>query len=164
MTQSNPALKWLAEVQALQRQIGELQQERERAYESADNWRKLYDQEAQQRRRDAAIAAGKLERLQKDISDLRMADRAADVEADRSVNLEGDRPTDKNIAQSDSQSQQLRQLKAELEAAKQECQQLQTQVEAERAAHAQTRNSLTAALGDAVDLLSKERAAGNLEK
>jgi len=159
MTQPNPA-QWLAEVQALQRQIGELQQERERAYESANNWRKLYDQEAQQRRRDAAIAAGKLERLQKDISDLRMAD----VEGDRAVDIEGDHPTDKNIAQPDSQSQQLRQLKADLEVAKQERQQLQTQIETERAAHAQTRNSLTAALGDAVDLLSKERAAANLEK
>lgn len=153
MTQPNPA-QWLAEVQALQRQVSELQQERERAYESANNWRKLYDQEAQQRRRDAAIAAGKIERLQKDISDLRTETKAA---------TGGSPKAQLPIQPLDSQdvqlNQQLNRIKAELDAAKQECERLQTQIEAERAEHAQTRNSLTAALGDAVDLLSKERAA-----
>ncbi|MEM8503295.1 MAG: hypothetical protein AAF716_09105 [Cyanobacteria bacterium P01_D01_bin.1] len=159
MTQPNPA-QWLAEVQALQRQIGELQQERERAYESANNWRKLYDQEAQQRRRDSAIATGKIERLQKDISDLREAAREADTDGGPTDGS----PTVQSLTQSDAQILELTQLKASLETAEQECKQLQTQIETERVAHAQTRNSLTAALGDAVDLLSKERAAANLEK
>ncbi|MBE9060647.1 hypothetical protein [cf. Phormidesmis sp. LEGE 11477] len=154
MTQPNAA-QWLAEVQALKRQVSELQQERERAYDSANNWRKLYDLEAQQRRRESAIAAGKIERLQKDLSDL------------RSANAEGDRSAAATIASSISSNEkgtQLSQLQSELAAAQQECKRIQSQLETEQAEHTKTRNSLTAALGDAVDLLSKERTAANLEK
>lgn len=156
MNQPNPA-QWLAEVQALQRQVAELQRERERAYDSANNWQKLYDQEAQQRRRDDAIATGKIERLQRDLSNLRMAAKEADIEDTRPTTPDHKDP-------SGAQSSQLTKLKAELKATRQECKQLQAQIEAERAEHVKTRNSLTAALGDAVDLLSKERAAANLEK
>lgn len=156
MTQPNPA-QWLAEVQTLQRQISELQQERERAYESASNWRKLYDQEAQQRRRDAAIATGKIERLQKDLSDLRTANRLSNADSRLAA-----QDAAQDVDEAGGQNPQVAQLNAALAAAKQECQQLHTQIEAERAAHAQTRNSLTAALGDAVDLLSKERSTERL--
>ena len=155
MTQPNAA-QWLAEVQALQRQINELQQERERAYESADNWRKLYDLEAQQRRRDSAIANGKIERLQKDLSDLRAANAP-----DMNPNGQRDRSAPPDPTLAERQTPQLAQLQSELSAARQECGRLQTQLDAERTEHTQTRNSLTAALGDAVDLLSKERATAN---
>ncbi len=156
MTQPNAA-QWLAEVQALQRQLGELQQERERAYESADNWRKLYDLEAQQRRRDSAIAAGKIERLQKDLGDLRAANtQTTNTQSGDLTAVHSDSPG--------GQTSQLTQLQFELSAVKQECERLQAQLETEQSAHTQTRNSLTAALGDAVDLLSKERAAAHSEK
>ncbi|MGB3789921.1 MAG: hypothetical protein WA949_18065 [Phormidesmis sp.] len=158
MTQSNAA-QWLAEVQALQRQIGELQQERERAYESADNWRKLYDSEAQQRRRDSAIATGKIERLQKDLSDLRAVSTP-----NTQTNTRSDRAAAVDLDNPDAQATQVTQLQFELSTAREECERLQAQLETERADHTQTRNSLTAALSDAVDLLSKERAAANPEK
>ena len=51
-------------------------------------------------------------------------------------------------------------LQAELIAAKKQCEQLKSRLSAEQAEHAQTRESLTAALGDVVDLLAKERSAG----
>ncbi len=162
MTQPNAA-QWLAEVQALQRQIGELQQEREQAYKSADNWRKLYDSEAQQRRRDSAIATGKIERLQKDISDLRAAN-TSNTQTTAQTTAQSDRPAAVDLSNPDGQTSQLAQLRSELSSARQECERLQAQLETERADHTQTRNSLTAALGDAVDLLSRERPAANLEK
>ncbi|MEO1446542.1 MAG: hypothetical protein AAFV46_09950, partial [Cyanobacteria bacterium J06635_11] len=59
------AAEWLTEVQSLQRQVGELQQARDRAYASADNLRQLYDAEAQQHRRDVEAANQKIERLKK---------------------------------------------------------------------------------------------------
>ncbi|MGD1899524.1 MAG: hypothetical protein ACFB16_21580 [Phormidesmis sp.] len=61
---SDNVANWLAEVRSLQQQIKALQQEREQAYSSADNWRKLYEGEAQQRRRDAAESRRKIEQLQ----------------------------------------------------------------------------------------------------
>ncbi|MEO1385772.1 MAG: hypothetical protein AAFV85_00190 [Cyanobacteria bacterium J06634_6] len=41
--------------------------------------------------------------------------------------------------------------------AKKECDRLKSLLKAEQAEHEKTRESLTAALGDAVDLLTKER-------
>ena len=61
---SQNAAQWLAEVQSLQRQVRSLQAERDKAYASADNWRKLYESEGQQRRRDAEKHAQKLQSLQ----------------------------------------------------------------------------------------------------
>ncbi len=44
--------EWIAEVHRLQQQVTELRQQRDQAYNSAANWQRLYDREAQQRRQD----------------------------------------------------------------------------------------------------------------
>ncbi|MEB3251404.1 MAG: hypothetical protein VKO01_04625 [Cyanobacteriota bacterium] len=46
--------EWIAEVHRLQQQVTELRQQRDKAYNSAANWQRLYDREAQQRRQERA--------------------------------------------------------------------------------------------------------------
>ncbi len=144
---SQDVTQWVAEVRSLQRQIAELQQESDQAYASADNWRNLYEAEAQQRRREAATAASKIERLRQDIAELQFL-AAADLGATTMPDTDA------------QQSLSVEQLQAQLAAAKKQHVQLKAMLTAEQTQHAQTRESLTAALGDAVDLLAKERLTG----
>ncbi|MEO0769901.1 MAG: hypothetical protein AAFY72_10785, partial [Cyanobacteria bacterium J06649_4] len=46
-------------------------------------------------------------------------------------------------------------------ASQEQCEQLKSAIDNEKAEHKKTRDSLTAALSDAVDLLAKERLAAN---
>ncbi|WP_121969097.1 hypothetical protein [Leptolyngbya sp. BC1307] len=144
---SQDVTQWVAEVRSLQRQIAELQQESDQAYASADNWRNLYEAEAQQRRREAATAASKIERLQQDIAELQFL-----ASADLGATTMPDTDAQQRLS--------VEQLQAQLADAKKQHFQLKAMLTAEQTQHAQTRESLTAALGDAVDLLAKERLTG----
>ena len=46
--------RWLTEIRTLQQQLEAARQERDQAYQSAANWRQLYDAEAKQRRAEVA--------------------------------------------------------------------------------------------------------------
>ena len=136
--------QWLAEIQSLQRQIAELKEERSQAYSSVDNWRNAYDAEAQQRRRDTEMYKRKIEQLQQTIESLQSPSEAgSDLTAAELSRIQG--------------NQSVEQLQAALIAARGECDRLKKKLEAEEAEHINTRESLTAALGDAVDLLSKDK-------
>ncbi len=137
-------VQWLAEIQSLQRQVAELKQERDLAYDSADNLRSLYDAEAQQRQRESLAATHKTEQLQKALD----AFQATPTETSERFSAE---------ISSVQNIRSIEQLQAQLIAAKKQCEQLKALLKAEQTEHAQTRESLTAALGDAVDLLAKER-------
>lgn len=136
--------QWLAEIQSLQQQVAELQKECDRAYASADNLRQLYDAEAQQRRKESETHTRQVNKLKKALADLQspQAGDAAQMQTE--------------ITRVRS-NRSVEQLQAQLISAKQQCEQLKTMLTDEQTAHAQTRESLTAALGDAVDLLTKER-------
>ena len=136
---------WLAEVQSLQHKVAELQQARSRAYASADNLRKLYESEAVQRQRDAAAAQQKIENLQHRLAELQSSDgKESEKLSAETASIQG------NCS--------IEQLQAQLVTAKRQSEQLKTRLQEEQAEHAKTRESLTAALGDAVDLLAKERS------
>ncbi len=136
--------QWLAEIQSLQQQIAELKKERSQAYSSVDNWRNAYDAEAQQRRRDTEMYQTKVNQLEQSLIDIQEASQASGgVSAAELAKIQS--------------SQSVDQLQGELIAAKRMCDRLKNELQAEQAEHLNTRESLTAALGDAVDLLSKER-------
>lgn len=138
--------QWLAEVRSLQRRVAELQQECEQAYASADNWRNLYEAEAQQRRRDNATATGKIGQLKQNLAEI------------QSLPAEDAGPLTSEALTSESDAHpSIERLQAQLQAAQKQQQQLKVLLTNEQTQHAQTRESLTAALGDAVDLLAKER-------
>jgi len=141
---SQNVTQWLAEIQALKQQLADAQQEREQAYTSAANWQRLYETEAQQRRSEVTLARQKIEALSQEIQQLKgtlQADaEAGTIGAERQAELESLSPTE---------------LKERLVAVLAERDRLAQALEAEQANHAQTRKSLTTALGDAIDMLSK---------
>lgn len=139
--------QWLAEIKHLQQKVAETCQERDEAYAGAANWRKLYEREAQQRRTDANLAAQTIEALKAELTELQRLPQAKD----------------KMLVDVSAMQQQVdrldgAELKQKLLDLMVECDRLSQTLKAEQESHTQTRNSLTIALGDTVDLLTKERA------
>ena len=153
MSEGNVA-QWLAEVRSLQHQVKMLQKEREEAYGSADNWRKLYESEAQQRRKDDAASRRKIDKLQQGLTESNRTDSGET--AQRQTGQGASHQLEADIAAIKG-TQSVQALQAQLIATNRQCAQLKERLEAEQTEHEQTRVSLTAALGDAVDLLAKER-------
>ncbi|MEM6448733.1 MAG: hypothetical protein AAF703_00295 [Cyanobacteria bacterium P01_D01_bin.105] len=141
--------QWLAEIKALQQQVAELTQERDRAYASADNLRNMYEAEAKQRQREAIAAQRKIEKLKQTVIALQSPDEATST-GELSGRLKS------NITAIES-NRSVESLQTQLVESKKRCEHLKGLFEAEQAEHAKTRQSMTAALGDAVDLLAKER-------
>lgn len=141
--------QWLAEVKALQQQVAKLAEERDRAYASADNLRSMYDAESQQRQRDAIAAQRKIEKLKQTVIALQTPDDAV-ATGELSGRLKADITAIQN-------NRSIESLQAQLVESKKQCERLKNRLEAEQAEHEKTRQSMTAALGDAVDLLAKER-------
>ncbi len=150
--------QWLAEIKTLQRQLTETCQERDAAYSSATNWRKLYETEAQQRRVEAQQLKQKINQLQTEIdrfngqsfpngSNVADLKGGADPEAIRQQVAQLHNPAD---------------LQAKLTETLVRCERLSQALKAEQLDHAKTRKNLTTALGDAIDILSKE-APSSLE-
>jgi hypothetical protein len=139
--------QWLNEIRALQTQLAEAHQERDQAYKSASNWRSLYETEAKQRRMDAKLARQQLEALQMELE--QRQDRRYVTEYSNTALGE---------LKTELQSLSIEELRQRLVQAMIECDRLGQALRTEQANHVQTRNSLTTALGDAVDTLSKERA------
>lgn len=138
--------QWLAEIKSLQRQLAEMRQERDEAYKSAANWRRLYDTEAQQRRTEAKLFQQTIDYLRSELARLQGSESA---QSKNHLN-----PTE--IAQEIEQLG-MAELKARLVEVTLECDRIRQSLQAEQVHHAQTRKSLTTALGDAVDQLTKER-------
>lgn len=146
--------KWLAEIQALKQQLLEQQRDRDVAWESSQKWRKLYNTEAEQRRTDAHLA-------QQAIASLK-------IELHKLKGLEGgvlaDGQTTTEITQEIEQIQSVQELQAKLIAVTKERDRLLQALKTEQENHAQTRKSLTTALGDAIDSLARQRAGTEAQK
>jgi len=146
---SQDVRQWLLEIKALQQKLVEVNQERDQAYASAANWRKLYETEAQQRRTEARLAQQQIEMLKAELQRLQQLPQpAANNELAQFA-----------IQEQLEQLQNPLEIKETLAKALIECDRLAQSLKAEQADHAQTRRSLTTALGDTVNLLAKERAA-----
>lgn len=132
---SDNITQWLTEIRNLQRQLADVQKERDQALASAANWRRLYETEADQRRM-AVSAASDDDRPQ------------AASKADRTEDLP---PEVESACQEVSTITSLETLQSRLQEAIRLCHTVRQQLTAERVAHAQTRQTLTTALGDAFD-------------
>lgn len=138
---SQDLTQWIAEVRTLQRQLADTRRERDQAHNSAANWRRLYENEARQRRQETEHHQTQLEELTQRLLD----QQRTQAEANGLV---------ADLGQADS----FNDLQQQLTALVQRCQQLAESLEAERQAHTCTRQSLTAALGDTFDLLKGHQA------
>jgi hypothetical protein len=139
--------QWLAEIRSLQQKLAEARQERDDAYKSAANWRKLYETEANQRRTEANLAQQKIAALEAELQEARAASQPISDQPIRTLTVQ------QKIEQLD-----LTELRQMLIKTTLECDRLTRALKEERENHLQTRNGLTAALGDTVELLTKERA------
>jgi hypothetical protein len=139
--------QWLTEVQTLRQQVAHLQQERDAAWESSEKWRKLYNTEAEQRRTDAQLSKQAIASLQAQIQRLQGIE-AAEL---------NDGAATAAIEQEIAQIKSTEELKAKLMAVIKERDRLQQALKNEQDEHAQTRKSLTTALGDAIDSLTRQR-------
>jgi hypothetical protein len=142
--------QWLAEIQALKQQLTEQQRDRNAAWESAEKWRKLYNTEAEQRRTDANLSRQALTSLK--------------VELQKLQGIEGEILTDAKVTtaikQEIAQIQSVEELQVKLITVTKERDRLLQALKTEQENHAQTRKSLTTALGDAIDSLARERTRG----
>ncbi|YAF98213.1 MAG: hypothetical protein AB3A66_11405 [Nodularia sp. CChRGM 3473] len=142
--------QWLAEIQTLKQQLIEQQRDRDAAWESAEKWRKLYNTEAEQRRTDAHLAQQAIASLKAEIYQLKGLESG--------ILVDGKAKTD--AQQEIKQIQSIEDLQAKLIAVMTERDRLLQALKTEQDNHAQTRQSLTTALGDAIDSLARERAEG----
>jgi len=133
--------RWLTEIRTLQQQLEAARQERDQAFQSAANWRKLYDAEAKQRRAEVEALRATEATLRTELTTLRSHHTDA-IAAELENHLDG------------SNLQTVEGLRKELVKALQTCDRLQKALEAEKRDHAQTRQDLTAALGEAIDALN----------
>ncbi|WP_071191142.1 hypothetical protein [Trichormus sp. NMC-1] len=151
--------QWLAEIQALKQQMTELQQKRDEAWESSQKWRQLYNTESEQRRADARMYQQAIAKRSEGI---------ASVKAEL-LNLQGidalksTDATNTAIEPEITQLTSVEEVKAKLIFLTKERDRLLQALKTEQDNHAQTRKSLTTALGDAIDSLAKARA-GNIKQ
>lgn len=132
--------RWLTEIRTLQQQLASAREDRDQAYQSAASWRQLYDAEAKQRREDVESLQATIATLRTELDTLR-AHREDAVTAVIEEQLD---VTDIHTVEG---------LRAELIKALQSCDRLQKALQAEKADHAETRQTLTSALGEAIDVM-----------
>jgi uncharacterized coiled-coil DUF342 family protein len=147
--------QWINEIKTLQQKLAEALKERDGANESISKWRQLYNTEAIQRRDEVRQAEETIAELKATIDGLQQHSLAI-PEENEAVEVE----------QKIERIQSLDELRAlaietvrERDRALQEVQRLKEALEKERSDRQQTRKTLTAALGDAVELLTKAKTS-----
>ncbi|BAZ37186.1 hypothetical protein NIES4101_31070 [Calothrix sp. NIES-4101] len=141
--------QWLTEIQALKQQVAEAMTQRDEAWESAEKWRKLYNTESEQRRSDSQLLQQEVATLKAEIKKIKGIDETVLPDGDTNAAIQTE------ISQIDS----LQELQTKLIAVTKERDRLLMALKTEQENHSQTRKSLTTALGDAIDSLTKERTA-----
>lgn len=141
--------QWLSEIQALKQQVTDAIAQRHEAWESAEKWRKLYNTESEQRRSDSQLLQQEIATLKAELHKIKGIDETILPDADTNTAIHTE------VAQIES----LQELRVKLVAITKERDRLLLALKTEQENHSQTRKSLTTALGDAIDSLTKERTA-----
>lgn len=150
---SHDVSQWIAEIQALREQVAEAQRDRDTALETATKWSELYNTEAEQRRKETKLSQEMIESLKAEIQQLKAG-----------ITLKSDDTLDVSaISQEVEQLQSVTQLQQKLIEVTIAREQLTKALKAEQESHINTRQSLTTALSDMVDLLTKHPAGDNAE-
>jgi len=139
--------QWLTEIKALKQQLSEMQQDLNAVNESAANWQRLYNTEAQQRRTENHNTQQQIENLKQQIQSL---SGLVESENEDPIIVESRRA---EVAQ----LQTVEELQAKLIAVIGDRDRLIAALKTEQENHIQTRKSLTTAIGDTLDILTKER-------
>ncbi len=135
---------WLAEVQRLQQELGVLRQERDLAYREATGWRERFEAEAKLRQRETQLYSQQVQALEQETA--RLKGSGVGAIADEQIEAE--------VAQLGTAEA----LQARLKDVLGECDRLRQSLYQEQEAHKETRQNLSVALGDAIDLLTKRQS------
>lgn len=146
----NEVSQWLAEIQSLRQQLQTLGQERDQAYASAANWRRLYESESEQRRNDSERSQLQIRALANELEVFQQSPAVGSGAAPRDL---------QQVLAQVNQIESLDALRSQLTEALTLCDQLSNALKTEQAAHEETRQNLTTALGDTIDLIAKESAS-----
>jgi DNA repair exonuclease SbcCD ATPase subunit len=157
---SQDVAQWLAEIKSLQQQVAQLQQEYEEAQSRIDRWRELYNQEAEQRRKETKVYQNRIDTLQSEIQLLKQGGKSPEERAANERQLW----QELNRLETDEIKQKLLEAIAQIDQAKAEAERLREALSAEQIAHEQTRKSLTTALGDTVELLTGAAVAAKKKR
>lgn len=146
--------QWLAEIKQLKQELAETQRDRNAAQDSANQWRQLYNTEAQQRRDEAKRHQEATTTLKTELNRLQTEflgpknELVARVAIQREV---------EQLKTSEELKARLLEVMRERDHIREQVRHITESLEQEKANHLQTRNSLTTALGDTVDLLTKAK-------
>lgn len=151
--------QWINEIETLQQKLAEALKERDAANESISKWRQLYNTEAIQGRERVRQAEETIAELKATIDGLQQNSLAI-PEENEAVEVEGEIERIQNL---DELKALAIEATRERDRALQEVQRLKEALEKERSDRQQTRQTLTAALGDAVDLLTKAKTSSGLK-
>ncbi|MFB2837917.1 hypothetical protein [Floridanema evergladense] len=150
---SQDVSQWIAEIQALREQVAQAQRDRDTALETATKWSELYNTEAEQRRKEAKLSQEMIEALKAEIQQLKAG-----------ISLKTDDTLDVTaISQEVEELQTVTQLQQKLIEVTIEREQLIKALKTEQENHINTRQSLTTALSDMVDLLTKHSGSDSGE-
>ena len=140
--------QWLDEIKVLREHLAEIQRDRDAAYESAANWRQLYNTEAQQRRTESQLAQQQIDILK------------AQIQEQPSFNRVGNEdPAALEVLQAEIAQMSVDLLPGKVAELLLERDCLLAALKTEQENHIKTRKSLTTAIGDTLDMLTKERRA-----
>lgn len=142
---SQEVVRWLNEVKDLKQQLQQAREAEAAAHASADNWRKLYETEAQQRQTEAKLMQQTIDQLRAEIDELKSLPHGAATTPVSQVAID----------QAVYQLQTPDELRTKLIEVWADRDRLAQDLKIEQANHAQTRKNLTMALGDTVDMLTK---------
>jgi regulator of replication initiation timing len=157
---SQDIAQWLAEIKSLQQQVAQLQQEYEEAQSRIDRWRELYNQEAEQRRKETKVYQDMIDTLQSEIQLWKQGGKSPEERAATERQLW----QELNRLETDEIKQKLLEAIAQIDQGKAEAERLREALSAEQIAHEQTRKSLTTALGDTVELLTQAQEAAKKKR
>lgn len=144
--------QWLEEIKRLKQQLAEAQRDRNASQESADSWRERYNTEAQQRRQEAQRYLEQMGQLRGELDRLKSVSPPIPNELQVRVAVRQEIESLKTL---DEIKAKLIEVMLERDRSHEKIHQLRQALEQEKIAHEQTRSSLTTALGDTVDLLTK---------
>lgn len=144
---SNEVTQWIAEIKALREQLAEAYRDRDAALDTAAHWSQLYNREAEQRRAEVKASHQIVDALKTEIQQLK-----ADF-----IEKSG-QPIDMSAISAEVEKLDTgEELKQKLIEVMLERDRLVQSLKAEQANHERTRQNLTIALGDTIDLLTKQR-------
>ncbi|MGC1249146.1 MAG: hypothetical protein WA865_23255 [Spirulinaceae cyanobacterium] len=144
---SQEVVQWLEEIRVLRQQLAEAETFKDEANQGSANWRKLYSQEAQQRRMEAKLAQQTIKELQAEIRHTK-AGRAFKPDSPEAAAA-----IEEEVAELTS----FKELRARLTEAIKERDGLTEALKLEKEEHEKTRKSLTAVIGDTIDQLAKSK-------